>query len=146
MVKSVKLLRQILKPVLKNVFRSNVNCRGSQIVRAQLRHFGIMDIETAKQKWLLEETELQKALICNSDNIETETRLKYPLRVGGADLSFYKDDFSRAICCYVVLEYLDADEDIPKVVYKTLNEVELSKLFRFHYIIVSCNRLGRECQ
>ena len=90
-----------------------------------------MDIETAKQKWLLEEAELQKALVCKSDNSETDTKLTYPLRVGGADLSFYKEDFSRAICCYVVLEYLDADEDLPNIIFKTLNEVELSKFKLF---------------
>ena len=86
-----------------------------------------MDIETAKEKWLIEEAELQKALVCHENDPENDTKLKYPLRIGGADLSFYKDDFSRAICCYVVLEYEDEDEDSPKLIYKTLNEVELSK-------------------
>ena len=118
-------MKSLIRLLHQTVKRANVNCSGKNVGQKYLKYFGIMDFEKAKEKWIKEENELKKKLICLHDDTENDVKLSYPLRIGGADLSFYKDDFSKAVCCYVVLEYQNQDQDEPKLIFKSLTEVEL---------------------
>ena len=119
------VMKVLIRLLHQTVKRANVNCSGQNKGQKYLKHFGIMDFELAKEKWIKEEVELKKKLICYEDDIDSDSTLTYPLKIGGADLSFYKDDFHKAVCCYVVLEYQSQDQDEPKMIYKALEEVEL---------------------
>ena len=82
-----------------------------------------------KSDWLRKEVELRQMLKCLPDDPELDEKINYPLKIGGADLSFLQDDPTKAVCCYVVLRYDDSTQIEPTVIYQNCKLVELSKYY-----------------
>ena len=121
---STRLLRQ-LKNVLISVKKTYFEFKLPREAHRILCRMSV-DFDKEKDKWLAEEIRIRKELICLPDE-EDETELKYPFKIGGADLSFLPNDNDKAVCCYVVLEYTLEDQKNPEIVWKDLKLVDLSK-------------------
>ena len=85
-----------------------------------------VSIELRKKQWLEIEKNRKKKLITFDDNEANDDVFDYPLKVGGADLSFLQNESEeKAIACYVILEYISREESTPKVLYKDFKLVTL---------------------
>lgn len=84
------------------------------------------EIGQMKDKWMAQEVKMKEKLVI-LENSEDDLVIKYPFKIGGADLSFFPDDTEKAVCCYVILEYLQEDQIDPNVLKKDLKLVDLSE-------------------
>ena len=89
-----------------------------------------MSIEVRKSQWLEIEENRKSKLVTFEDNESNDDVFDYPLKVGGADLSFLPNESEeKAIACYVILEYSSKDENNPKILYKDFKLVSLGLYF-----------------
>ena len=89
------------------------------------------DMEASKSKWLKEEEDIKAKIIEHQAplNQEEPLVLSYPLKVGGADLSFIPGENDQAICCYTVLLYQDESVINPKILWQECEKVHLGKKY-----------------
>ena len=88
--------------------------------------------ELRKKQWLEIEENRKKKLVTFEDNEANNDVFDYPLKVGGADLSFLQNESEeKAIACYVILEYTSKEESTPKVLYKDFKLITLGFILLF---------------
>ena len=81
-----------------------------------------------KTNWLKIEENRRQNLVILPDNPEEDEKINYPLKIGGADLSFIPDDVTKAVACYAIIEYRDESQKSAKVIYKDFKIVSLGKI------------------
>lgn len=84
------------------------------------------ELEEQRNQWLQEEEDIKKRIVLIEDSIE-DSILEYPLKIGGADISFFENEPNKAVCCYVILEYESEDQKSPKILKNDCQIVELRK-------------------
>ena len=88
--------------------------------------------ESRKKQWLEIEENRKKNFVTFEDNGAKDDVFDYPLKVGGADLSFLQNESDeKAIACYVILEYTSKEESTPKVLYKDFKLITLGFILLF---------------
>ena len=92
------------------------------------------DSDIDKEKWLDIMSKLKQKQIIPADDPEKDI-LSYPLRIGGADLSYLPGDDTKAVCCYVVLEYQYESQIYPTVLRKDLKYTNLGEFPNSHFAI-----------
>ena len=94
--------------------------------------------ESRKKQWLEIEENRKKKLVTFEDNEANNDVFDYPLKVGGADLSFLQNESEeKAIACYVILEYTSKEESTPKVLYKDFKLITLGFILLFSNFLKS---------
>lgn len=92
-----------------------------------------------KTNWLKIEENRRQNLVILPDNPEEDEKINYPLKIGGADLSFIPDDVTKAVACYAIIEYRDESQKSAKVIYKDFKIVSLGKIdYIFQNLSIQC--------
>ena len=118
--------------LLKNLYKIKLKlCFGAQSVHlcSSSTFFGVdsfkykPEYKKYEKEWLEIENNRRKKLIILPDNPKEDLKIKYPLRIGGTDVSYkndpgHRDRQTEAFACYVVLEYFDKFQKEPCVIYE----------------------------
>lgn len=63
------------------------------------------EIKKFEEQWINEQLELKKKLILKNDLSFNPTTLENLKRIGGVDISFFKEDPNKAVASLIVLDY-----------------------------------------
>ena len=100
-----------------------------------------IDIGPSEQKWIEEEKNIKKKVVCLPD-LPEDSRITTPFKIGGADISFIPGNTQKAVCCYIVAEYSKEDQTTPEVIWKDLKVVNLGNIIvhfvKIIFMLISC--------
>ena len=121
-----RLFRQLYRQIKKQLFHTNSNLSHYRVNENESQHsFEFCDSE--KEDFIRAENEFKKLQILYKNSAE-DLELRYPLLVGGADLSYFDamTDCSRAVVCYIIAKYSKSTQIKPEIIYEKWKEVYVS--------------------